>query len=103
MGGSGPKRTIPLVAKYADVWHTWGTPKSLTEPNARIDELAEIAGRKPSDIMRATSLSIDDLETARKHLGKWVDAGYGYHHVGWPDAGESLIEAFVRDVLPDFS
>lgn len=103
IGGSGPKRTIPLVARYADVWHTWGSPNSLAEANARINDLAAEAGRNPSDIMRATSLSIDDLDQARKHLGKWVDAGYGYLHVGWPGEGEKQIEAFVRDVLPDFS
>ena len=102
MGGSGPKRTIPLVAKYADVWHTWGSPKSLAPLNERIDELAEANGRKPSDIMRATSLSLDDLDQARKFLPKWVEAGYGYLHVGWPDAGEKQIEAFVKDVMPEY-
>ena len=29
IGGSGPRRTLPLVARYADVWHTWGSPNSL--------------------------------------------------------------------------
>ena len=72
IGGAGPKRTLPIVARYADVWHTWGTPKSLAEPNARIDELAAEAGRDPKSIQRAGSLSLDDLETARKHAGKWV-------------------------------
>ncbi len=24
IGGSGPRRTLPLVARYADVWHAWG-------------------------------------------------------------------------------
>src|SRR5205807_3883506 len=37
IGGSGPRRTLPLVAKYADVWHTRGTPNSVKEANARID------------------------------------------------------------------
>src|SRR4051794_29629380 len=74
IGGSGPRRTLPLVAKYADVWHTWGTPNSLRDTNLRLDELAVAAGREPSAIMRANSLSLDDLDTARKHAGKRVDA-----------------------------
>jgi alkanesulfonate monooxygenase SsuD/methylene tetrahydromethanopterin reductase-like flavin-dependent oxidoreductase (luciferase family) len=102
IGGQGPKRTLPLVARYADVWHAWGSPNSLAEPNARIDELAEQAGRKPSDIARATSLSLDDLDTARKHAGKWRDAGYAYVVCAWPAAGRSQVEAFARDVMPDF-
>jgi alkanesulfonate monooxygenase SsuD/methylene tetrahydromethanopterin reductase-like flavin-dependent oxidoreductase (luciferase family) len=103
IGGAGPKRTLPLVARYADVWHSWGSPSSLAEANARVDELAAEAGRDPKSIQRATSLSLDDLETTRKHLGKWHDAGYDYLVCGWPDAGQAQIEEFVTKVLPEFS
>ena len=103
IGGTGPKRTLPLVARYADVWHAWGSPNALREANERIDTLAEGAGRDPAAIMRASSLSLDDLETARKHAGKWRDAGYGYLVCGWPGEGEAQVEAFVRDVLPEFA
>ena len=92
IGGSGPRRTLPLVARYADVWHAWGSPNSLREANERIDELATEAGRDPSSIMRASSLSLDDLDTARKHAAKWRDAGYGYLVCGWPDAGRAQVE-----------
>jgi alkanesulfonate monooxygenase SsuD/methylene tetrahydromethanopterin reductase-like flavin-dependent oxidoreductase (luciferase family) len=95
IGGSGPRRTLPLVARYADVWHSWGTPNSLREPNARIDELATEAGRDPSSIMRASSLSLDDLDTARKHAAKWQETGYGYLVCGWPGAGDAQVEAFA--------
>jgi alkanesulfonate monooxygenase SsuD/methylene tetrahydromethanopterin reductase-like flavin-dependent oxidoreductase (luciferase family) len=101
IGGSGPRRTIPLVARYADVWHTWGTPNSLQEANARIDELAVEAGRDPASIMRASSLSLDDLDTARKHASKWRDAGYGYLVCGWPGAGAAQVERFAREVMPE--
>jgi len=102
IGGSGPNRTLPLVARYADVWHSWGSPNSLRETNQRLDALATEAGRDPSTIMRATSLSLDDLDTARKHAAKWRDEGYGYLICGWPEAGHAQIEAFARDVLPEF-
>jgi F420-dependent oxidoreductase-like protein len=102
IGGGGPKRTLPLVAKYADVWHNWGTPNSLAEANARVDELAVAAGRDPSDIKRASSLSLDDLDTARKHATKWRDAGCAYLVCGWPGAGATQVEAFAREVMPDF-
>jgi len=48
IGGSGPRRTLPLVARHADVWHSWGTPNSLREANQRLHELAARAGRDPS-------------------------------------------------------
>ncbi len=102
IGGTGPRRTLPLVARYADVWHAWGSPNSLREANERIDELATEAGRTPSSILRASSLSLDDLDTAHHHAGKWRDAGYDYLVCGWPGAGAAQVEAFVRHVLPDF-
>ena len=78
-------------------------PNSLRETNERVDELATEAGRDPASIMRASSLSLDDLDTARKHAGKWRDAGYGYLVCGWPDAGRAQIEAFAREVMPEFA
>src|SRR5262245_40201613 len=102
IGGSGPRRTLPLVARFADVWHSWGTPNSLRETNERVDELATEAGRDPSSIVRASSISLDDIDTSRKHAGKWRDAGYGYLVCGWPDAGPAQVERFAREVMPDF-
>jgi F420-dependent oxidoreductase-like protein len=103
VGGTGPTRTLPLAARFADVWHAFGTPNSLREASARVDTLAEEAGRDPASIMRAGSLSLDDLETARRHAAKWRDAGFGYLVCGWPEAGEPQVDAFVRDVMPDFA
>jgi F420-dependent oxidoreductase-like protein len=103
IGGSGMKRTIPLAAKYADVWHSFGSPKSMEEANSHLSKLAEDAGRDPASILRAGSLSLDDVDTARKHAAKWRDAGYGYLVCGWPGDGERSVESFVRDVMPDFS
>lgn len=101
IGGTGPRRTLPLVARYADVWHAFGTPNSLQAANQRLDELTAEAGRNPSDIVRAGSLSLDDLGTAGKHAAKWQEAGYGYLICGWPGAGDARVEAFANDVLPD--
>ena len=103
IGGSGPRRTLPLVAKFADVWHSFGTPNSMREAYERIDGLAEDAGRDPNSILRAGSISLDDIETSRKHAGKWRDAGYGYLVCGWPGAGEKQVETFAREVMPEFT
>jgi alkanesulfonate monooxygenase SsuD/methylene tetrahydromethanopterin reductase-like flavin-dependent oxidoreductase (luciferase family) len=102
IGGTGLKRTLPLVARYADVWHAFGTPNSLRDAREHLDQLAVAAGRDPSSIVRAASLSLDDLDTAARHMAKWRDAGYRYLVCGWPGAGEPQVEAFVQDVLPEF-
>ncbi len=100
IGGTGPRRTLPLAARFADVWHAFGSPNSLREANDRLSELAEQGGRDPSSILRAGSLSLDDLEVARRRAEKWRDAGYGYLVCGWPETGDAQVEAFARDLLP---
>ena len=102
IGGTGPRRTLPLVARYADVWHAFGTPNSLRESSERVDTLAAEAGRDPADILRAGSLSLDDVETSRKHAGKWRDAGFGYLVCGWPGEGRAAVERFASEVMPEY-
>ena len=103
IGGSGPRRTLPLVARYADAWHSFGTPNSLREASERLDRLAEQAGRDPADILRAGSVSLDDVDTARRHVTKWRDAGYGYLVCNWPGAGVAQVEEFASKVMPEFT
>ena len=103
IGGTGARRTLPLAARFADAWHGFGSPNSLRDVNDRLDQLAEEAGRDPSSILRAGSLSLDDLDTSRRHAAKWRDAGYGYLVCGWPEAGDVQVEAFANAVLPEFA
>ncbi len=104
IGGAGPTRTLPLVARYADAWHSWGTPGSLAEANARVSELAEAAGRDPESILRASSLSLsDDDATMAKYIGKWQGAGWGYLVCGWPEEGAARVEHFAKEVMPEFT
>ena len=103
IGGTGPRRTLPLAARYADVWHAFGTPNSLRDANTELDRLADDAGRDPDSIQRAASLSLDDLAVTQRHVGKWQEMEYDYLVCGWPEAGDVQVEAFVRDVLPEFA
>ena len=103
VGGNGPKRTLPLVARYADVWHGFGTPNSLRESMDTLDRLAGEAGRDPASILRAGSLSLSEpLDTLRKYAAKWRDGGWGYLVCGWPEEGRARVEEFATKVMPEF-
>jgi probable F420-dependent oxidoreductase len=54
IGGSGAKRTIPAVAKHADIWHAFLPVDKLIEASRLVGELAEANGRKDSDIERSS-------------------------------------------------
>lgn len=53
IGGNGPKRTLPLVARYADIWNgAFLAPDEFRERSAILDKLLSEAGRKPHDVRR---------------------------------------------------
>jgi alkanesulfonate monooxygenase SsuD/methylene tetrahydromethanopterin reductase-like flavin-dependent oxidoreductase (luciferase family) len=59
VGGSGPRRTLPLVARYADVWNAQlVSPEQLRERMALLDDLILAAGRQPGDIRRTLSVPV---------------------------------------------
>jgi alkanesulfonate monooxygenase SsuD/methylene tetrahydromethanopterin reductase-like flavin-dependent oxidoreductase (luciferase family) len=103
IGGSGPRRTLPTAARFADVWHAFGSPASLREPSALLDRLAEDAGRDPASITRAASLSLSgSLDGVRRSAEAWRDAGFGYLVCDWPTEGRGRVEEFASRVLRDF-
>jgi len=103
IGGTGPRRTLPIAARFADVWHAYGSPTSLREPSARLDRLAQAAGRDPATITRAGSLSLSgSLDDARRSADEWEDAGFGYLVCGWPTEGRGRVEEFASRILRDF-
>lgn len=53
VGGSGPRRTLPLTARYADVWNCGSrSPDAFQEASRRLDELLPAEGRAPADLRR---------------------------------------------------
>lgn len=53
IGGNGPKRTLPLVAKYADEWNASGLDNAgFAERMPILDELLQKEGRDPKSVKR---------------------------------------------------
>ncbi|HSK25554.1 MAG TPA: LLM class flavin-dependent oxidoreductase [Jiangellales bacterium] len=101
IGGSGPRRTLPLVARYADVWHTNASGR-FAEDSARVDRLAEEAGRDPSAIRRAASLSLsEDWGEVQRRAAHLRDLGVDYLVCGWPGEGRPRVEEFWRRIGGD--
>ncbi len=101
IGGSGPRRTLPLAARWADAWHTFADPARFAELSRRVDELAEEAGRDPSSILRASSLSLSEpWDEVRRNVEAMRAAGVGYLVCGWPGEGAERVTEFADQVLP---
>jgi F420-dependent oxidoreductase-like protein len=103
IGGSGRRRTLPLAAQWADVWHTYGSPDQLAALGTEVDRLAEAAGRDPGAILRASSLSLSEpWDEVRRAVAAMRAVGIGYLVCGWPGEGSARVEEFVTTVMPEF-
>lgn len=59
IGGNGPKRTLPLAARYANEWNgVYLTPTRFTELNAHLDRLLIEQGRRVADVRRSLMVNI---------------------------------------------
>ena len=102
IGGTGRRRTLPIVGRHADAWHGWADgPAEYAEMNTIIDRAAEGAGRDPAAILRASSLSISEPWDEVRRAYDWMaEAGVGYLVVGWPGEGEGRLREFLDQILP---
>jgi alkanesulfonate monooxygenase SsuD/methylene tetrahydromethanopterin reductase-like flavin-dependent oxidoreductase (luciferase family) len=101
IGGSGPRRTLPLVARYADMWHT-NTIADYRTASDHVDRLAEQAGRDPASIGRAASLSLSEpLDEVRRNARARRDLGIDYLVCSWPGQGRRRVEEFWTTIAPE--
>jgi alkanesulfonate monooxygenase SsuD/methylene tetrahydromethanopterin reductase-like flavin-dependent oxidoreductase (luciferase family) len=97
IGAAGEQRMMPIAARFADVWHCTRSVEQLAEKSQRISRLAEAAGRDPSTIRRATSLSLEgDAAKIDRRVAALVDIGFDYFVCGWPAGGRGPIEEFAQ-------
>jgi F420-dependent oxidoreductase-like protein len=122
LGGSGVKRTLPLVARYAGAWNGNSlSPAAFRERSTALDALLQAAGRKPADVRRSVMLGLffgnDMLEVdkvlswrrdvpdlADKPLDAVIEAMHsrGDGLAGTPDHIMRQIEAYASAGVEEF-
>ena len=75
IGGNGPRRTLPLAARYADEWNAvYINPARFAELNGMLDEMLVAAGREPGSVRRSLMAGClfgrDMAEVERKLAGR---------------------------------
>ncbi|MEK7248405.1 MAG: TIGR03560 family F420-dependent LLM class oxidoreductase [Chloroflexota bacterium] len=58
IGGSGEKRTLRIVAKYADMCNVSGSPEDVKRKFGLLDQYAQDAGRDPNSIRRTIQIPL---------------------------------------------
>ena len=58
VGGSGERKTLRIVAQYADIWNAFGTPETLARKDEILREHCAAVGRDPATIERSVGCKI---------------------------------------------
>jgi F420-dependent oxidoreductase-like protein len=78
IGGSGPKRTLRIAARYADVWNAaGGSPEEVAASATILDQHCADVGRNPSEIRRSVQFRVgaDELDQVQATTDGYVKAG----------------------------
>ena len=104
VGGGGERKTLRLVAQYADACNVFGGPESVHHKFEVIREHCAAIGRDPDEIERSTLQGVKAGEPAQHVIDKFGDlSDAGVQHVIFSVrdvADPATIERLERDVLP---
>lgn len=104
IGAGGERVMIPLAARLADVWHCFEPLEALPGKVRVFEEHAERAGREPSSIGRATSISIDEPWSEVAERAEAVrNLGFDYLVIEWPREGRRRLESFAQQLMPSLA
>jgi probable F420-dependent oxidoreductase len=53
IGGAGERKTLPLVGRHADIWHSFLNVETFRQKNDLVNQHAQNAGRDPAAIERS--------------------------------------------------
>lgn len=77
IGGSGPKRTLRVVARHADVWNSNGRSFDDDVAASRLlDEHCLAIGREPASIRRSVQFRWDGLDATCRTAERYLRAGF---------------------------
>ena len=101
IGGTGPRRTLRLVAEFADGWHAMfpSTAAELVPSVTALERHCTAVRRNPDEIERGVGVEPDDLDRfLREEAEALVDLGFtqftlGFTGPGWNvEAGRAWLE-----------
>jgi len=113
VGGGGERKTLRLVAQYADACNVFGSPEAIARKYAILDRHCAEVGRDPGEIERSTlqdvRLAADGAAAGEtpdqvvERLGELADAGAEHVIIDLKSVHEvARLERFASQVLPQF-
>lgn len=110
IGGMGPKRIQPLVARHGDIWNFFvkdGDPQEAKQICTNFDEICRKVGRNPSEVEKSVSIRPPQVtgtkEEVRGRIQALADAGVQHFIISLPAPYDrELLRRFAKEVMPTF-
>jgi F420-dependent oxidoreductase-like protein len=105
IGGGGERKTLRLVAKYADATNVFGGPEQIAHKYEVIRQHCADVGRNPDEIERSTlqnvNLARESPAQVVERFGELADAGAQHIVLGVADVIDPQhLETIGREILP---
>ena len=99
IAGTGHRKTLPMVARYADAWHAAfpDEPAEVASDAARLRECCDAIGRDPESIEWSVGLQPNALVRDLTYADDYVKLGFTQFTlgVGGPEFGLSAVPAWL--------
>ncbi len=110
IGGVGPKKIQPLVARHADVWNFFvrdGDPQEAKKLCTQFDEICRKVGRNPAQVEKSVSLRPPQITGTKEEvcgrIQALVDVGVQHFIISLPPPYDrDLMQRFATEVMPTF-
>jgi alkanesulfonate monooxygenase SsuD/methylene tetrahydromethanopterin reductase-like flavin-dependent oxidoreductase (luciferase family) len=96
IGGSGPTKTLPLVARSGDLWNGYGTPASLAASDAILRARCAEIGRDAEEIERTVNVNVVVRDSTAEAERVWEP--YVAEHRPRKDEGKLLVGGSIEQV-----
>ena len=96
IGGSGPTKTLPLIARSADLWNGYGAPAGLAASDEILRARCAEIGRDPDEIERTVNLNV--VVRASRAAAERAWAGYAATHRPREGEGRLVVGGPVGEV-----
>jgi alkanesulfonate monooxygenase SsuD/methylene tetrahydromethanopterin reductase-like flavin-dependent oxidoreductase (luciferase family) len=101
IGGTGERKTLRIVARWADIWNAFGTPEELTAKDAVLRAHCADVGRDPNAIERTVGCKVT-IRSTEAEARAVVDAALDHNrtprsqadtdHTFWTGTPEMIAE-----------
>jgi alkanesulfonate monooxygenase SsuD/methylene tetrahydromethanopterin reductase-like flavin-dependent oxidoreductase (luciferase family) len=87
IGGSGVRKTLPIVARYADMWNAFGSAEELHAKDAILRSLCQEVGRDADAIQRTVGCKIT-IRRTEAEAQRALDRLLANNHLTRADIGD---------------